>query len=151
MKLQKKKNVSISIACHADNSRHSINWLALKELFYSIIKTDIPILCPAVFHPATRGKRPSKYEINQLFSVGDHTLDRLSPLLPLLPGLPVSITQNISPKLGLANGSTGTIVGYQFSKDATFKSLSFQGCPLRLSSKLPEIVYVSERQISWCA
>ncbi len=36
MKLQKEKNVSIPTACQANNSRHSINWLALKEIFYSI-------------------------------------------------------------------------------------------------------------------
>ncbi len=38
MKLQKEKNVSIPIACQANNIRHSINWLVLKELFYSMKK-----------------------------------------------------------------------------------------------------------------
>ncbi len=40
-------------------------------------------------------------------------LDRLALLLPVLPGLPVHITKNMAPKLGLANGSPGTVVGYQ--------------------------------------
>ncbi len=51
-----------------------------------------------------------------VFSVGEHTLDILSPLQPFLPGLPVFVTQNISPKLGLRSGSTRTIVAYQFQK-----------------------------------
>ncbi len=64
-------------------------------------------------------------------------------MLPVLPSLPVHITQNIAPKLGQAIGSTGTVGGYQFPKIKIFKPLSFQKCPLRLSSKPPEIVYMS--------
>ncbi len=43
-------------------------------------------------------------------------LDRLPPLLPFIPGLPVSMTLNKSPKRGLANESTGKIVGSIFRR-----------------------------------
>ncbi len=66
--------------------------------------------------------------------------------MPVLPGLPVHITQNIAPKLRLDNGSTGTIVGYQFPKGTIFKPMYFQECPMRLASKHPEIIYVSVDQ-----
>ncbi len=91
-------------------------------------------------------KTPTKSELEQLFSLGDHKLDRQSPLLPVLPGLPVHIAQNIAPKLGLANVSTGTFVGYQFPKDTIFKPMSFQECLIRLFSKPLEIIYVSVDQ-----
>ncbi len=105
-----------------------------------------PILCPAVFNAATRGKTQTKSELEQLLSLGDHKLDRLSPLLPVLPGLPVNITQNTAPKLGRANGSTGTIVGYQFPEGTIVKSMSFQECPMGLASKPAKIIYVSVDQ-----
>ncbi len=73
-----------------------------------LTKKCAPILFPAVFNAAKRGKKPTKSELEQLISLGDHKLDRQSPLLPVLPGLPVHISQNIASKLGLAIGSTGT-------------------------------------------
>ncbi len=140
MKLQNNKNVSTTKACPASNSRHSIHWLASKQLFYSINKTDKLVLCPAVLQRTPRGQRSSKYENTQISRLGDHNVDRLPPLLFFLPGLPVSITQKISPKLGLANGSTRTIVGCQCSKDITLKSMPFQGCQLRISSNSSNVV-----------
>ncbi len=73
-----------------------------------------PILCPSMLNAATREKTPTKSEQEQLLRLGDNKLDRLSQLLPVLPGLPLHITQNIASKLGLANGSTRTTVSYQF-------------------------------------
>lgn len=69
-------------------------------------------------------------------NLGDHKLDRQYPLLPVLRGFPVHITQNIASRLGLANGSTETTVGYQFPRDTVFKSMSFQEYPTRLASSL---------------
>ncbi len=105
-------------------------------------------LRPAAFDGAIGGKRPMKSELEQLLGPGDHKPNRLSPLLPVLPGLPVHITQNIAPKLGVATGSTGTIVGCQFRKGTVFKPMYFQECPMRLASKPPEIIYVSVDQAS---
>ncbi len=74
---------------------------------------------------------------------GDYKLDILSPLAPVLPGVPVHITQNAAPKLWLGNGSTRTVVGYQFPLGTILKSMSFQECPMILSPKPAEIIYVS--------
>ncbi len=119
----------------------------MKEIYNAIARQFAPILCPAMFNAATRGKTPTNSELEQLLSLVDHKLDRLSPLLPVLPGMPVHITQNTAPKLGLANGSIGTIVGYQFPNTTVFKPLYFDECPMRLASKPPEIMYVSVDQV----
>ncbi len=121
--VQEEENVIFPVACQGNNSRHSINWLSMKELLNATKRKSTPILCSPVFDGAIRGKRPTKSELEQLLGLGDHKLNRLSPLLPMLPGLPVHITQNIAPKIGLANGSTGTIVGYQFPKGTIFKPM----------------------------
>ncbi len=110
---QEGENVMCPVASQGNEKRHSINWLSMKELYNAIDKLFVPILCPAVFDAATRGKIPTPSELQQLLSMGDHRLDRLSLLLPVLPGLPVHTTQNVAPKLGLAKGSTGTVAGYQ--------------------------------------
>ncbi len=111
-KVQQENNVLFPVACQENYSRHSINWLRMKALFNAIGRKYSPMFCPAVFNAATKGKRPTKSELEQILSLGDHKLDRLSPLLPVLPGLAAHTTQNRAPKLSLANVSTTTIVGY---------------------------------------
>ncbi len=101
----------------------------MKELHNAIDKQVAPILCPDMFNAATRGKTPTNSELEQLLSLGDHKLDKLSPLLPVLPGLPVHITQNIAPKLGLANGSTGTVVAINFQKIQHLRPCRFRNAP----------------------
>ncbi len=107
---------------------------------------DIPIICPAIFSAVRRGTNLTKKGLEKLLSLGDNKLDIMAPLLPLFPGLPVYITQNLSPKLGLANGSTGTVLGYQFAEDTVFKSAILHNCSVKISSKPPEIVSVAVDQ-----
>ncbi len=113
-------NARFTIACQWNNSKKSFNWLTIKELFYAIERKSSVILRPAEFNAATREKIPTTSEQEQLMSLGESKLDRLSPLLAVLPCLSAYITQNIDPRLGLATGSTGTIVGNQFPRDTVF-------------------------------
>ncbi len=62
-------------------------------------------------------------------------VDRRSPLGSVPPGLSVHTTQNVAPKLGLANGCTGKVVGTQVPQNTIFKSTPFQECTMRLFSK----------------
>ncbi len=60
--------------------------------------------------------------------------------------MPLYITQNIGPKIGLANGSTGFVVGFQFPERTVFKETSVMGATMKIATVLPEIVYVSVDQ-----
>ncbi len=91
----------------------------MKELFNAIRIKYSPILRPDVFNAAAGGRRPTKSEQEQRLSLGDHKLD------------------------------TGQIVGYIFPEDTIFKSMSFQECRMRLSSKPPEVIHVSVDQIGF--
>ncbi|KIJ44904.1 hypothetical protein M422DRAFT_107304, partial [Sphaerobolus stellatus SS14] len=42
--------------------------------------------------------------------------ENLSGKLPLVPGMPVFLTKNIAPELGLANGSEGTLVSVKYEE-----------------------------------
>ncbi len=105
------------VASQGNSSRHSFYWLSIKELCKSIDKQFASILFSAVFNAAARGKKPINSELEQ------HKLD--ISMLQVIPGLPVHITKNIAPKLGLANGSTVTVIGYTFPKGAIFQPMSF--------------------------
>lgn len=107
---------------------------------------EVPIICPASFNATKRGTKATLEQMTELLALGDNKLQRLSPLLPIFPGMPVYITQNISPKLGLANGSTGKIVGCQFSDETVFSSTIIQDVAMKIASALPEVVYVSIHQ-----
>ena len=135
--------IDFPIACQGNSSRHAINWIAIAELSRHTNTYCTPIICPALFEASKRGSKPTTNDVQQLLSLGDHELRRLTPLLPLFPGLPVHITQNISTKLGLANGSTGKIVGCQFSEDTTFSTVFVNGVRMQLSSLPPQAVYVN--------
>ncbi len=75
------------------NQNTHYNWLSMKESYNATDKQFVPILCPAAFNAATRGKKPTLSGLYQLLSSEYHKLDTLSPLLPVHPGLPVQITQ----------------------------------------------------------
>ncbi len=122
------------LATQGNHSKHS-NYLNMKDIYNATDKQFVPILCPVAFNAATRELKPTLSDLEQLLSMEDHKLGRLSPLLPVRHGVPVHITQNTAPKLGVANGFTGTVVGYQFPRDTKFMSLSSQESPTRPSSK----------------
>ncbi len=98
-KVQEGENVMCSFITRRNNSRHSITCISMKELFNAMDKQFVSILCKAVINAATRGKIRTPSDLDQLLSMEDHKLDRLSPLLPVLPGFPVHITQNVAPNL----------------------------------------------------
>ncbi len=89
------------------------------------------------FNAVLRGKRPTKSDLQQLLSLDDHKLDRLSQLSQEFFGLLVHITKNRAPKLGLGNGPQDS------RKDSIFKPIPFQECPMRLASKPDRIIYIS--------
>lgn len=53
--------------------------------------------------------------MQQFYRLGDNVCGRFPPLLPISIGMPVVVTQNMNPNIGVENGSTGKIVGYKFS------------------------------------
>ncbi len=79
-RVQEKGNVMCLVASQENTSRHSINWLSMKEPYNAIDRQSAPILCPAMFNAATRGNKRTISELEQLLSLGDHKLDRLSPI-----------------------------------------------------------------------
>ena len=129
------------IECQGNQSRNAINWIAVLEKARDCIQKT-PIVCSAIFGASKRGSMPSTQEITQPLDLGDQNLSRLPPLLPLFEGLPVQITQNISTKLGLANGSTGKVTGYIFPEHTLFKHTSINGVMIKIPSKLPLAVLV---------
>ena len=139
---QEQGTIDFPIACEGNASRNSINWIALSEMARKSRTRELPIICPSIFSATKRGRVPTREEVAQLFSPGDHNLRRLPPLLPVFPGLPVNITQNITTKLGLANGSSGKIAGCQFSKDTTFYEIMLHGVKMKVCSQPPQVVYV---------
>ena len=53
----------------------------------------------------------------QILSLVDDSFRKFSSIVPLFPRPPVHTTQNISTRLGLANGSSGTVCSCQCAKD----------------------------------
>ncbi len=57
--------------------------------------------------------------------------------------MPVYITQNIAPKIGIANGSTGFVLGCQFPENTDIRTPHVNGAAMKIASAPPDIVYVS--------
>ncbi len=127
---QRKSVSSFPITVQGNSSKHSINWLSSSEICRNDSTLDIPIICPAVFTPAKRGAKPTASELRSLFLLGDNKLKTL-PLLPVFTSMPVYITQNIGPKIRIANGSTGFVVGFQFAETTVSKKHLWWEQPLK--------------------
>lgn len=66
-------------------------------------------------------------ELSEIYSLSDEKLDRVSPSLPIIIGLPVKVTSIISVPLGVANGSNETIIEDRYPARTMFPRYEFEG------------------------
>lgn len=132
----------VLFAVQENVSRHFLDWIAFSEFSRVHTGNEMPILCLAEFKEARRSKKPSVRELEELLQLGDHKLERISPILPLGKGMSAYVTQNIATQLGVANGSFEIVVGVQFATDTIFHRVVIHGIQMQVASKLPEMVFV---------
>ena len=100
---------------------------------------DLPILLRASFDPIKRQHSRSTHratfthkELKHLLQLRDHELERLPSNLLVYIGKYVLFTHNIGLPYGIANGTRGRIVGYQFPKGTTFEETTYKGIAVRI-------------------
>lgn len=129
------------IAVHSNENRHAMNWIMLSE-YVKINNISPPILCIANFERSRKSAPLTPNQLDELLRLGDEKLDRLPPINALSVGVPVQITANIAVHLGVANGSLGTIVGFDFEENCVFSESTVRGARVYIASELPTVVYV---------
>ena len=87
-------------------------------------------------------KNLSKAELKYLHSLPDSYFDRTEMGSYLYIGAYVYVTQNLGVHYGIANGTRGKIVGWQFPPGTTFKDVVYNGVDVRLPSAPVECVHV---------
>ena len=129
-------------ACQVSKTRHSLNWKSVLQIKKRRPDLEV-VLIPARFSKSSRGKFLSQNDIESLYKLGDEALERLSPLLPVFCGMPIKITQNINPSIGIANGSTGKVIGFKNFDRSNFSSIEIDGIELSLSNTWPDAIYAT--------
>lgn len=89
-----------------------------------------PIRVVANFHHALDNL--SRDDINNVMSMSDARIGRLTPYLDLVPGVPTVFTQNVNPGLGIANGTFDTLYDIQFPEDTRFRLVEDAGISLQV-------------------
>lgn len=135
---------NVPLVVKGNELRHALNWQSVSSMGKSLGMT--PVVCVAKMSPI-RGAPFNSAEVRKLLTVGDQKTYNLAVLLPLLPGMPVRITQNIAVSLGIANGTDGILKGVQFPEGTTFKSINCFGIRVLLSSHLPSVAFVNSPQL----
>lgn len=129
----------VPLVVKGNELRHALNWQSVGSVSRSTGIT--PVVCVANMQPI-RGTPFTATEIKALLRTGDQKSYNLAALLPILPGMPIRITQNIAVKIGIANGTEGTLVGVKFPEGTTFKYSECFGVRALLSSNLPNVAFV---------
>jgi hypothetical protein len=102
---------------------------------------DVPILVQATIKPIKRRAKKANplhldylraEERHYLHSLPDNKFDRLPPALLLYAGKYVLFTHNMSIKYGIANGTRGRVVGYQFPPGTIFKDSTYKDIKVRI-------------------
>jgi hypothetical protein len=102
---------------------------------------DLPILVQATIKPIKRrtkipNPKHRKYlrpeERHYLHTLPDNKFDRLPPVFFLYAGAYVLFSQNMSIKYGIANGTRGRVVGYQFPPGTIFKDSTYKDIKVRI-------------------
>lgn len=99
--------------------RMALNWKSVGKMRKELgLKR---IVCAAEMVPS-KTHYFSCHDMGILLQSPDNHTSNLPALLPLLPGMPVRITQNIAVEICIANGTEGTLLGVQFPVGTTFES-----------------------------
>lgn len=119
--------------------RQALNWKCVKSL--SQLFGIKPIVCCAEMKPAYSRFFNGK-DTDILLQTMDNQTANLPAQLPLLPGMPIRITQNLAVELCLANGTEGNLVGVEFPRGTTFEATSCFDVSCMVASNLPDVAYV---------
>jgi len=96
--------------------------------------------------PATKNEKTKKdlsdHERKYLDTLPDSAFKRTPVGFFLYYGANVLVTQNLGVQYGIANGTRGIIVGWQFPPNTTFKNVCYHGVQARMPSAPVECVYV---------
>jgi hypothetical protein len=110
---------------------------------------DRPIVLMAemsVSSPARNKKKRkrdlSNRELKYLDTLPDSAFKRTPVGFFLYYGANALVTQNLGVQYGIANGTRGIIVGWQFPPNTTFKNVCYHGVKARMPSAPVECVYV---------
>lgn len=130
----------VPIISNTNSSRFSINWKCVKA-FSEHLKLNPYIVCADLINCSD--VHFTKEQLELLCNSADTDTNNLPIILPLLPGMPVRITQNISVDIGISNGSTGVLKGFKFPESTTFKNCTVFDIDCQVASQLPICVYIS--------
>lgn len=100
-----------------------------------------PIVCVAEMS-ASRARRFPSSDMKTLLQTLDNETNNLAALLPLLPGMPIRVTQNVAVELCIANGTEGSLVGVKFPAGTTLEDTTCFGVECMVATKLPLVVFV---------
>ncbi len=80
--------------------------------------------------------------MSELLRLGDEKTNRLPIIQVLAIDLPIQISGNIAVDIGVAKGSMGRIVGFEFEQSVKFEPIEFGSVTMNLASDLPIVAYV---------
>jgi hypothetical protein len=132
---------------HLINQQYSLlissSKLQLKSPIY-------PIRIVAQFN--TKLKRLSKVDQNTIMSLLDNKLERISPFIDFVFGMPITVTQNINTSLGICNGTFGKAIDIQFPSETKFCDIidANSGATVLIPSKPPSVIIILTKNGRTC-
>ena len=99
----------------SNEARHALNNAMLQQAARQGKKI---IKVKAKIDPKDKNVKLTDAHLKRFFDAGDEETNRYPSVFYMHLGMRVMVTKNIAPSQGIANGTLGTIVGWQFPEDA---------------------------------
>lgn len=130
---------TVPLVVRGNETRMALNWKCVKEL--SLACGRKPIVCVAKIFSGNWDVF-METDMKKLLACNDTQTSNLSPLLPLLPGMPVRVTMNVSVDICIANGTEGTLVGIEFEEGTGFDETVIFDVECVIPSRMPVACFV---------
>lgn len=132
-------DVHVPMVVRGNELRVSLNWQCIHSLSRRMgIK---PVVNVANIRTSDNDLL-SRNDLSILFQASDTQTSNLATLLPMIPGMPVRITQNVAVELSIANGTEGTLLGVEFTGTTRFEVSNICGVECLVANELPSVAYV---------
>lgn len=129
-----------SMVVSGNELRQALNWKSVALMAARLQRK--PIVCVAEMN-ASRARWFPSPDIAMLLQTAENETNNLPALLPMLPGMPIGITQNVAVELCLANGTEGTLLGVKFPVGTKFEEATCFGVECLVATKPPLVAFIT--------
>lgn len=120
--------------------RQALNWKSIKKMATNL--GVLPVVWVAEMKPSHTERFLSR-DLDVLMRAVDTETNNLASILPMLPGMPVRMTQNVALELCMENGTDGVLAGLKFARGTKFLKTKCFGVTCLVPTKLASLACVT--------